>query len=304
MSAIELIRTVEVSNTLGEGVLWNDRTQSAWWTDIQGARLFEYEIGLGRLTRRDMPHRVACFGFVEDSADLIVAFDRGIALYSWPSGTVEWLVAPGALPEGIRFNDGKVDAWGRFWVGTMVESPAVAAGSAALYCFEPGRGLTRHIEHITISNGLCWSPDGTVLYHADSPKNAIRAYGFDGERGALTDRREFATTPGHIHPDGSTVDAAGGVWNAQWGGGRVVRYTAGGQLDLEIEMPVSQPSCTAFGGPDLDLLLVTSARIGLAPQQLAAEPAAGHLFIYRTAFKGLPACCFKRESCKDSGRRG
>lgn len=290
---IELIRTVEVSNILGEGVLWNDRTQTAWWTDIHGARLFEYDIDSGRLTRRDMPHRVACFGFVEGGADLIVAFDRGIALYSLQTGAVEWRVAPGALPEGLRFNDGKVDAQGRFWVGTMVEGAPAAAEAAALYCYEPGRGLCSHIEGITISNGLCWSPDSTVLYHADSPTNTIRANVFDLGRGLITGRREFAVTPAHIHPDGSTVDAAGGVWNAQWGGSRVVRYTAQGRLDLAIEMPVSQPSCVAFGGRDLDLLLVTSARIGLTPEQLAAEPEAGHLFIYRTDFRGLPASSFK-----------
>jgi sugar lactone lactonase YvrE len=85
------------------------------------------------------------------------------------------------------------------------------------------------------------------------------------------------------------VDAAGGVWNAQWGGSRVARYTAQGRLDLVINMPVSQPSCVAFGGPDLDLLLVTSAQFGLTPEQLAAEPGAGHMFIYRTNFKGMSA---------------
>jgi sugar lactone lactonase YvrE len=290
---IELIRTVEVSNTLGEGVLWNDRTQTAWWTDIQGARLFEYDIDSGRLTRRDMPHRVACFGFVEGGADLIVAFDCGIALYSLRTGAVEWRVAPGTLPEGLRFNDGKVDAQGRFWVGTMVEGAPAAAGAAALYCYEPGRGLSSHIEGVTISNGLCWSPDATVLYHADSATNAIRAHAFDLGRGVITGRREFAATPAHIQPDGSTVDAAGGVWNAQWGGSRVVRYTAQGELDVIIGMPVSQPSCVAFGGPDLDLLLVTSARIGLTPEQLAAEPGAGHMFVYRTNFRGMPASSFK-----------
>jgi sugar lactone lactonase YvrE len=290
---IELIRTVEVSNILGEGVLWNDRTQTAWWTDIQGARLFEYDIDSGRLTRRDMPHRVACFGFVEGGADLIVAFDCGIALYSLRTGAVEWRVAPGTLPEGLRFNDGKVDAQGRFWVGTMVERASATAGAAALYCYESGHGLSSHLEGITISNGLCWSPDARVLYHADSPTNAIRAHGFDPGRGVITGCREFAVTPGHIHPDGSTVDAAGGVWNAQWGGSRVVRYTAQGELDVIIGMPVSQPSCVAFGGPDLDLLLVTSARIGLTPEQLAAEPGAGHMFVYRTNFRGMPASSFK-----------
>jgi len=293
MNNIELLYAVEASNTLGEGVLWNALTQTVWWTDIEATRLYEYAPATGALRHWDTPHRVACFGFVEDSPNLVVAFDRGIALYSPQQGTVKWLAGPSVLPPGLRFNDGRVDARGRFWVGTMVEDPAVPAGSASLYCYEPGGGLVEHLQGITISNGLCWSPDGTVMYHADSPRNLICSYAFDLERGVPSDRRVFAQTPRGVHPDGSVTDEGGGVWNAQWGGRRIVRYTADGAVDLVLETPVSQPSCVAFGGPDLDLLFLTSARAGLGTEQLAAEPRAGDLFIYRTTFRGLPAPAFK-----------
>lgn len=125
------------------------------------------------------------------------------------------------------------------------------------------------------------------MYHADSARNPVCAYRLDAETGIPSDRRILAETACHVCPDGSAVDADGGVWNAQWGGSRVVRYTADGTVNVVVEIPVSQPSCVAFGGADLDLLFVTSARAGLGPEVLAAEPGAGDLFIYRTGFRGL-----------------
>lgn len=290
----ELVHSVEVSNTLGEGVLWNERTQTVWWTDIQRARIYEYDLTASELRSRDTPYRVGCFGFVEDSPDLVVAFDRGIAIYSLRTGGIEWLVEPGALAAGVRFNDGKVDSRGRFWVGTMIEDPAVPAGSCSLYCYDRRAGLIEVLGNITISNGLCWSPDGSVLYHADSPSRSIRGYRFDVENGTASGPRVFAVTPPGVEPDGSAVDTDGGVWSAQWGGSRVVRYTAEGEMDVVVDMPVSQPSCVAFGGADLDLLFVTSAREGLGARDLAAEPRAGDLFVYRTNFRGLPAFRFRQ----------
>lgn len=296
VAAPELVRTIDVGNVLGEAVLWNDRRRSVWWTDIQNSRLFEYDLQADAMQSWDMPHRVACFGFLDDDDRLIVAFDHGIAFFHPPSGATEWLVGPDALDDGLRFNDGKVDPMGRFWVGTMVEDPAVAVGSGALYCLHPDYGLLERINDVEISNGLCWSPEGTVMYHADSPKGSIQAYRFDPDSGVLSEPGLFATVADSVHPDGSTVDADGGVWNAQWGGGRVVRYGPDGRESLVIELPVRQPTCVAFGGEDLDLLFVTSARVGLSKERLAVEPNAGNVFIYRTNARGLPANRFKASS--------
>jgi L-arabinonolactonase len=287
--AAELIQTVPVANVLGEGIVWNAHRQTAWWTDIQSSKLYEYDPVTESLKSWDTPYRVACFGFVEGSADLIVAFDQGIARFDVQSGRVGWLVQPGVLGDGIRFNDGRIDPAGRFWVGTMVENPDRATTAGSLYSLAPDSGLVEHVRDVGISNGLCWSPDGTRMYHADSAANVISVYRYDADRGATSDPRHFATTDPGVAPDGSTVDSDGGVWNAQWGGARVVRYTPDGDISQVIDLPVSQPTCTAFGGPDLDLLFVTSARDGLREGQLADQPLAGDLFIFRTGFKGLPA---------------
>ena len=285
----ELVATVRVANTLGEGVLWNRHTDSAWWTDIQESRIYEYDPESRKLRSRDTPYRVACFGFVEGSSDLVVAFDSGIARFAPDSGAVDWLVAPGCLADGLRFNDGRIDPRGRFWVGAMVEDRSIPEGSAALYCYEPGAGLAERITGVTIANGLCWSPDAAVMYFADSPRSTIRAYGFDLASGLPSAPRLFARTDPGVHPDGSTVDADGGVWNAQWGGGQVLRYAPDGHIDQVLRLPVSQPTCVAFGGPDLDLLFVTTARAGLSAEQLETQPSAGDLFVYRTGYRGLPA---------------
>ena len=293
MSRLEIVESLAVANTLGEGVLWNARTRTVWWTDIQESRIFEYNPVSGELRDWVTPFRVACFGFLAGSEDLVVAFDRGIAIYSVDHGVLRWLVDPGELAEGVRFNDGKVDAKGRLWVGSMVEGRAVPASSAALYSCETGIGLVRHLGGITISNGLCWSPDGSLIYHADSPENRIVAYRFDLDRGTVSHPKLFAETPSDVYPDGSTVDAAGGVWNAQWGGGHVVRYDSDGKVDQVLELPVSQPTCVAFGGKQMDTLFVTSARDGLGPDRLTGEPEAGNLFVVKTAFKGLPGALFR-----------
>ena len=280
---------VDVANELGEGVLWNEKTRSVWWTDIERSMLFEYDPVSEALQTWDTPHRVACFGFVDDDDRLIVAFDRGIAFYDPPTGATDWLVGPDALADGLRFNDGRVDPAGRLWVGTMVEDPDAAGASGALYSVDPRFGLTEHLSGVTISNGLCWSPDGSVLYHADSPESTICAYRFDLALGTVSGRQVFARTARGVHPDGSTVDSEGGLWNAQWGGGQVVRYSTCGEKTLVIDLPVSQPTCVAHGGENLDLLFVTSARAGLSDRRLTDEPLAGGLFVYQTAFTGLPA---------------
>jgi sugar lactone lactonase YvrE len=292
VAAPELVGVVDVANVLGEGLVWNVERQSAWWTDIESAKLLEYEPGTGALRTWDTPHRVACFGFVANDDRLIVAFDRGIAYFDPQTGATEWLVGPKEHADGLRFNDGKVDPAGRFWVGTMIEDPETANTSGALYSLDSGIDLTEHIGDIGISNGLCWSPDGSVMYHADSLDHTISAYQFDVARGIASGRQIFARTPEGTLPDGSTVDNQGGVWNAQWGAGQVVRYSADGRKSLAIDLPVSQVTSVAFGGQELDLLFVTSARIGLSAERLADEPMAGGLLVYRTGFTGLPASRF------------
>jgi L-arabinonolactonase len=283
---VELIETIPVGNILGEGVLWNPDTQCLWWTDIQERRLFCRRWGEERWTSFALPERLGSFGFVAGSTRLIAAFETGVALYDPHDGALEWLSRPLGDGSGIRFNDGRVDRRGRFWTGTMAERDD-REGQAELYCVDASGHIHVRESGITISNGICWSPDGARFYFSDSPKRAMYVYDCDAASGEISNRQTFARTPEGAFPDGANVDADGCIWSAQWGAGRVVRYKADGAVERVLEMPVSQPSCVAFGGPNLDLLFVTSARDGLNEQALLLQPRAGDIFVYRVGIAGL-----------------
>ena len=277
----KLLNVIDVTNTLGEGVQWHALSQCIWWTDIEECCLYSYSTQSNQLNKHAMPDRVGCFAFIEDDPRIIVAFATGIAFYDFSSKTLEWIDKPEAHIKGNRFNDGRVDRQGRFWYGSLIENKESVDQSASLYMLNPqGKSVVKE-SNIEIANGLCWSPDGKKLYHADSPKQTIHQYDFNTATTELSNKKLFAKTKPGSFPDGSAVDAEGYLWNAQWGGSRVVRYNPQGEIDLSIQLPVSQPSCVAFGGPNLDWLMITSAREDLSEQELLQQPLAGNLFIYQ-----------------------
>ena len=291
MSGFTLVRTIPVQNTLGECILWDEATQCAWWTDIHESRLYRFNTATATLTTFDCPERLCSFGFVANDSRLVCAFASGFALFDPASAELRWLYRPERDYRGTRFNDGRVDRQGRFWSGTMVEGEARDAEGrpvqGGLYRISGGE-QRRIFGGIGISNSICFSPDGTVLYFADSPQRRILAYPLDRASGEPGVARIFATITGEGAPDGSAVDAEGCLWNAQWGGSKVVRYTSAGRVDRVLDLPVSQPTCVCFGGAKLDLLFVSTARENLSPERLAAEPEAGNVLVYETGCRGLP----------------
>jgi L-arabinonolactonase len=284
----ELVDIVAAGNTLGEGVLWDMPGQRAWWTDIQERRLYRYDPVVRLLEQFRLPQRLGSFSLIEGSDRIVAAFESGFAFYQPESGQLEWIEQPCLDAANVRFNDGRVDRQGRFWAGTMVEG--AGAASAKLYCLAsgaPGATSDVRLTGIAISNSICFSPDGRHMYFADTPHREIVRFDLDPESGAISNRQPFAHTPPGAYPDGSHVDAQGYLWNAQWGAGQVVRYAPDGSISGTIDVPATHVSCVAFGGVDLDLLFVTSARQDLSSAQLAAEPHAGDLFVYQLNVKGL-----------------
>ncbi|WP_068544297.1 SMP-30/gluconolactonase/LRE family protein [Thalassotalea crassostreae] len=277
----KLLNVIDVTNTLGEGVQWHALSQCIWWTDIQESCLYSYSTKSSQLNKHTMPERVGCFAFIENDPRIIVAFASGIAFYDFSSKSLEWIDKPEEHIKGNRFNDGRVDRQGRFWYGSLVENKESSEQSAFLYMLNSrGKSIAKE-TNIEIANGLCWSPDGKTLYHADSPQQKIHQYDFNTATTELSNKKLFAKTAPGSFPDGSTIDSDGYLWNAQWGGSRVVRYNPQGEIDLCIDVPVSQPSCVAFGGPNLDWLMITSARQDLSENELSQQPLAGNLFIYQ-----------------------
>lgn len=278
---MKLIQRIEVADRLGECVLWDEHDSAVWWTDIEGRRLHRLDWPSGALATYSTPARLASFAFIEGRREILAGFEHGIAVFDPNTGGMGPLCRPDGLVEGLRLNDGRVDRQGRFWIGSMVERGDAAA--AHLYCTD-GTMTAIHLNELGIANGLAFSPDGSVCYFADSRERIIWRFALDPETGALSERTIFARSSGMSCPDGATVDSEGFLWSAQWGGGCVLRYSPDGRIDRVLEVPVSRPSCVAFGGRDLGLLFVTSAGSGLAP----GETGAGDLFVYNVAVRGLP----------------
>ena len=222
------------------------------------------------------------------SDDLLTISRAGLDRYSPLTGTRVPIAPIEADVSGNRPNDGKCDRQGRFWFGTMDDSETGFAGS--LYKVGAGGALTRMLSGIGVSNGLDWSPDGTIFYYTDSLRRTIWQFPFDTAEGALGERAPFVTLDPHEGaPDGLTVDEDGYVWSAHWDGWRIVRYNPDGVIDRVFELPVPRPTSVCFGGPDLSILYVTSARIGLSPAALERAPLSGGLFSLRPGVRGLPS---------------
>lgn len=273
-------------NILGEGVLWDERAQVVYWTDIAGSTLWRLHPDDGRVEHWNMPERLASFALCEAEGWLLLALASKLAFFNVAQNLLLPLhdVEPGLA---TRSNDGATDRQGRFVFGTLHEP---ATGDK-----EPVGGfyrLDRHLKlerlplpGVAISNSIAFSPSGDRMYFCDSPTKQILTCTYGDTLGAPEVFVDLRGISGE--PDGSTVDAEGALWNAQWGMHRVVRYLPDGQQDLVLDIPASQPTRPAFGGRHLQTLFVTSAREGLSPEQLAGDPHAGALFAFDLGITGL-----------------
>jgi sugar lactone lactonase YvrE len=275
---------------LSEGPRWHHDREELLWVDILERRLHRGTIApdgsLDEVTTVVIDRHLGAVAPVVDGGYLLAA-GTGF-LFLDEDGEVIELAQPEAGRPDVRMNDGACDAQGRFWAGTMAydESP----GAGALYRLELDGSCTTVLEGLTIANGIGWSPDGETMYLNDSGTGCVEAFGFDGASGAIAARRTLVRSnrPGVV-PDGLTVDAEGGIWVALWDGGAVNRYAPDGSLLTTLELPVARPTSCAFGGPDLETLFVTTARVGLEEDALAAQPHSGRLFaVEGLGVRGLP----------------
>ncbi len=284
MSEVRLV--VDCRAKLGEVPVWDVEEQTLYWVDIEGRRLYRLDPANGATAQWDFPERIGSFA-LRRSGGLVCAFESGLAFFDPPSGDIEWIARPEAMIRRNRMNDGKCDRAGRFWVGSMDDRLQEHTGS--LFRLDPDRSVHRMDGAIGISNSLAWSPDNRIFYFADTMDGTIYAYDFDLAAGTIANKRVFATTkdqPGN--PDGSTIDAEGFLWNAQWDGWRLVRYAPDGRVDRIVNLPVQKPTSCMFGGADLATLYVTSAVWDLAGAALAQQPWAGGLLALDVGVRGVP----------------
>jgi sugar lactone lactonase YvrE len=280
---------------LGESPLWHPREQRLYWCDIPGKRLNRFDPVSGDLSHWAFDTEPASLAPRLDGT-LLLAMRDGLWRFDPATGRRSPLVEPPYDPAKERFNDGKSDPQGRFWVGTIYEprDPPLAA----LYCYDEGQ-LERKAEGITTSNGVAWSPSGRTMYWSDTKAHTIYAFDVDTTSGELSRRRVFASFPPKQagqdlatyggRPDGAAVDAEGCYWVAMFEGQRVLRMSPGGEIVREVRLPVRCATMPCFGGPDLKTLYITTARENRPAAELAEQPLAGCVLSLRVDVPGLPA---------------
>lgn len=271
---------------LGEGATWSVALAALLWTDITACRLWSFEPGTQRTSHWNLPWRLGSFALTREPHRLLAAFEHHLAWLDLRDGSCQPLVEF-QVGQSVRANDGRCDRQGNFIFGTFDEVRGPRAQGRWWRYSAQGQLSALGLPPVRIPNGLAFSPDGGRMYFCDSSQARLRCGGYEATSARLANPQVFA--PVHVgEPDGATVDALGHYWSAHWGAGAVVAYHADGQVLARVELPVSQPSCVAFGGPDLKTLYITTAHTGLSAAQLASEPEAGALFEVQLAWAGLP----------------
>ncbi len=278
--------------TLGEGPVWNEETQTILWIDIVEGLIHQYNINQQKHTSFNVGEMIGCIALRENGG-LIAALQNGFAFIDLDKKIVEHVINPQS-DTSIRFNDGKCDAAGRFWAGTMAVSEEENKGN--LYVMQTDLSVKKKLENVTISNGIVWNADNTIMYYIDTPSNYVFAFDYNNERGEINNQRvALDLTHENGYADGMTIDEENMLWIAFYGGWRVARYNPEtGSLLKQIELPVENVTCCTFGGKDLSDLYITTASKEMNEEDLKKQPLAGQLFVIKDCgVKGLLAAKFK-----------
>ncbi|MEV5796747.1 SMP-30/gluconolactonase/LRE family protein [Streptomyces collinus] len=280
MTAYEV--AVRAQAALGEGPTWDAATGRLLWLDVLGMRIHTYDPATGRRTVRTTEQHIGA-AKPRAGGGLVLNLRDGVGLLD-PDGAFRWLHHEPVA--GRRANDAAVAPDGSLWAGTMRYDEATGGGTLSRLT---GDGDVRTVlPDVTVSNGTGWSPDGGLMYYADTPTRRVDVFDVDGD--TVRDRRTLVEIEeGAGFPDGLTVDAEGCVWVALWDGGAVRRYTPSGELDRVVPLPTPRTTACVFGGPDLTELYITTAHVGLS----APHPLSGSVLVVPGAGRGLPQPPFK-----------
>ncbi|WP_134701326.1 SMP-30/gluconolactonase/LRE family protein [Ammoniphilus sp. YIM 78166] len=285
MSRVELV--IDAKAILGEGPSWDSKKGILYWVDIIGKKVHLFHpmsgesrvIPVGQMVGAVVPR---------DSGGVMLAMEDGFYACNTEAETLEKHGDPGSVGSHMRFNDGKCDAAGRFWAGTMDRSELEPMG--ALFVLDPHQGVRKMVDRVTVSNGITWNKEHTTMYYIDSPTRRVDAFDFDLHSGAISRRRTVVRIPeGEGLPDGMTMDEEGMLWIAHWDGYQVSRWNpATGEKLEKVPLPVARVTSCVFAGEQLNELYITTARIGIDSNKLENQPYAGGLFKIKTAVRGVP----------------
>lgn len=270
---------LEAKALLGEGPAWDAKSQTLYWVDILGKRVYDNDHVLVELD-----DTIGCLA-PRQNGNLLLGMRSSFADLEPDSGKLT-VLASLSEPANNRVNDGKCDPAGRFLAGTMDMNEKDASGS--LYSFD-GNKVTRLLNGVRISNGLAWSMDHKMLYFIDTPTREVKVFDYDAAAGQIAGARTAVAIPESLGwPDGMTADTDGNLWIAMWGGAQVTRWDPrSGRLLEQIPIPALQSSSCVFGGQDMNELYVTSARVGMTETELNKYPLSGSLFKVTTSTVGM-----------------
>lgn len=279
---------LDSKSALGEGPHWDHKQNRLYWVDIIGKNLHIYN------PKKNDNHTIQLDQFIgaavpEQSGEFLLAMKNGVYRYNTGTNQLTKLHDPEEDKINNRFNDGKCDSMGRFWVGTMDLDGQKDCGS--LYRLDVDGKMTKVLSPVSISNGIAWSPDKKFMYFIDTPTRKVSTYHYEESTGNILYFGTGVEIPEAMgSPDGMTIDEEGMIWVAHWGGAMISRWNPhNGKLLKTIKIPAKNVTSCTFGGENLDELFVTTARTGLSEEDLAAYPQSGGLFKVEPGVKGLPA---------------
>ncbi|MCC9137060.1 SMP-30/gluconolactonase/LRE family protein [Pontibacter silvestris] len=279
---------------LGEGAIWHPTEKKLYWLDIEAAALHIYDPATKEDIQFSTGEKAGTIVPIQGGG-VLLAMQNSIRKMDTSTGDVTLVTQP-LNDSMVRFNDGKADPAGRFWVGTMAHD--IKEGAAALYRMDKDKGFHQVLDKVTISNGIVWSADKKTMYYVDTPTLTVQAFDYDDKTGDLSNGRVVVRVPESLNgsPDGMTIDAEGKLWVALWGAAAVIRCDpATGEILQRIEVPALQATSVAFGGENLDILYITTVREWLTPEQLEKYPLSGGLFAVKPGVRGVPAELYRGE---------
>lgn len=284
---------LNIKADLGEGAIWNQQENLLWWIDIEKGILHKFNPADGSDKEYPMGRRIGTVVPTE-TGKALVALEDGLNFFDPSTGALTFIADPDADIPDMRYNDGKCDPSGRFWVGGMGMGKDNRYLSS-LYRLDLDLKTYQMLDSITCSNGICWSLDKTRMYYIDTPTMKVMVFDYNDNTGEISNGRILVEIPhGMGAPDGMTIDSEGNLWVCLWGGAGVACFDAEtGTLLRKINVPAANVTSCAFGGRDLTTLFITTASISMSPEAKAKYPLAGNLFAIDLDLKGVPAFFFK-----------
>ncbi len=275
---------LKVKASLGECPRWDEKEQLLYWLDINAGQLHRFNPATGQDDFLQFDEEIGCFSLRQQGGFLLAMRNGFYTIEGWSTERT-FITDPEAGMDKNRFNDGRADAKGRMFAGSVY--PPKDYGGASIYALQNGE-TTKWVDNLLTANGIAFSPDSSRFYYADTPSHAIQVCDYNLETGTPSNCRVLHQFPhGNGRPDGAAVDSEGFYWTALYEGGRVVRLNPEGEIVQEIPVPAKCPTMVAFGGADLKTLYITS--VGNRPEEeLAQYPDSGAVFSVEVDVPGLP----------------